>query len=97
MPAILAVKMILARGMDVLAQRAFPDDDGILADLRWKQNMPVTVDLRLIRLVYSGAEIFKFIETDTLCLVRGVNRIFNLAGAPRPFHVTRSVDGTLLI
>lgn len=93
MPAILAVKMVLARGMDVLAARAFPEDDGILADLRWKKNMPLTVDLRLIRLLFSDAEVFKFVESDTVCLVRGINRIFNLAGAARPFHVRLGVEG----
>ena len=95
MPAILAIKMVLARGMDVLAARAFPEDDGILADLRWKKNMPLTVDLRHIRLLFSDAEIFKFVESDIVCLVRGVNRIFNLAGAPRPFTVRNDVEGKL--
>ena len=95
MPAVLAVKMVLARGMDILSYRTFPADDGLLADLRWKKKMPVSVDLRFVRLIYSDAEIFKFAETDVLRLVRGVNRIFNLAGAQKPFVITRGIEGKI--
>ena len=92
-PAILAVKMVLARGMDILAYTKFPEDDGILADLRWKQKMPIRSDLRLVTLEYSDAENLVDAERDVLALVKGVNRLFNRSGANPPFVVATAVEG----
>jgi hypothetical protein len=93
MPAVLAVKMVLARGMDILAYKKFPEDDGILADLRWKQKMPVREDLRLVTVEFSEAEKLVDAERDVLSLVKGVNRLYNRKNMAAPFVVANALEG----
>ena len=93
----MAVKMVLARGMDILAYKKFPEDDGIMADLRWKKRMPVRDDLRLVTLEYSDSEKLLDAERDILALVKGLNRLFNLSGAIPPFVVATAVEGEFLM
>ena len=87
--------MVLSRGMDILAYTKFPDDDGIFADLSFKQKMPVRTDLRLVAVEFSVAEMFKTQKADILCLVKGVNRLFKKVGVAQPFLVTKCLEGKL--
>ena len=85
--------MVLARGMDILAYKKFPDDDGILADLRWKQKMPVRDDLRLVSVEFSTAEKLSDAERDIISLVKGINRLYNRKNFSAPFVVASAVEG----
>ena len=92
-PAVIAVKMVLARGIDVLVHQKFQADDGLFADLRYKQKMPVRTDLRLIAVDFVQAEAFKSKEMDILCLVQGINRLYTSKDLPAPFLISRTLQG----